>query len=115
MKIKGAVLREAGKPYTIEELELEPPKEKEALVRYVYTGYCHSDLHVQLGEIPIMLPLVAGHECAGIVEEVGPGRTMVKKGDHVVGTGWRHAVNARNAAGVWAISAAAHSSTFWKA
>lgn len=86
MKIRGAVLREAGKPYTFEELELEPPKANEALVRYVYTGYCHSDLHVQLGEIPMMLPLVAGHECAGIVEEVGPGCTKVKKGDHVVGT-----------------------------
>ena len=86
MKIIGAVLREAGKPYTIEELELGAPKEKEALVRYVYTGYCHSDLHVQLGEVAIALPFVAGHECAGVVEEVGPGCTKVKKGDHVVGT-----------------------------
>ena len=86
MKIKAAVLREPKKPYTIEELELAPPKQGEALVRYAYTGYCHSDLHLQLGEIPIALPLVAGHECSGIVEEVGPGVTRVKKGDHVVGT-----------------------------
>jgi S-(hydroxymethyl)glutathione dehydrogenase/alcohol dehydrogenase len=86
MKIKAAVLREPNKPYTIEELELEPPKEGEALVRYAFTGYCHSDLHLQLGEIPIALPLVAGHECSGIVEDVGPGVTRVKKGDHVVGT-----------------------------
>jgi S-(hydroxymethyl)glutathione dehydrogenase/alcohol dehydrogenase len=86
MKIKGAVLREPGKPYSIEELELEPPKEKEALVRYVYTGFCHSDLHNLLGSVKMRLPLVAGHEAAGIVEQTGPGCTRVKKGDHVVAT-----------------------------
>ncbi len=87
MKIKGAVLREPNKPYTIEELELEPPKENEVLIKYVYTGYCHSDLHVQKGEIPIALPLVAGHEGAGIIEDVGPGVTKVQKGDHA-GVTW---------------------------
>ena len=51
MKIKGAVLQEPKKPYSIEELELDPPKEKEVLVRYAYTGYCHSDLHNLLGEV----------------------------------------------------------------
>jgi S-(hydroxymethyl)glutathione dehydrogenase / alcohol dehydrogenase len=86
MKIKAAVLREAGKPYSLEELELDPPKENEALVRYAYTGFCHSDLSVQLGNIHMVLPIVAGHEAAGIVEEVGPGCTRVKKGDHVVAT-----------------------------
>ena len=86
MKITGAVLREPKKPYSIEELELEPPKEKEALVRYIYTGYCHSDLSNLLGHVEMMLPLVAGHEAAGVVEEVGPGCTKLKKGDHVVAT-----------------------------
>jgi len=86
MKITGAVLREPKKPYSIEELELEPPREKEALVRYVYTGYCHSDLSNLLGHVEMMLPLVAGHEAAGVVEEVGPGCTKLKKGDHVVAT-----------------------------
>jgi S-(hydroxymethyl)glutathione dehydrogenase/alcohol dehydrogenase len=86
MKIRGAVLREPKKPYSIEELDLEPPGEKEALVRYVYTGYCRSDLHNLLGHVQIMTPFVAGHECAGIVEETGPGCTRIKKGDHVVGT-----------------------------
>jgi len=86
MKIKAAVLREPKKPYTIEELELEPPRQGEVLIKYAYTGYCHSDLHLLLGEIPIAMPLVAGHECSGIVEDVGPGVTKVKKGDHVVGT-----------------------------
>ena len=87
MKITGAVLREPNKGYSIEELELDPPKENEVLVKYVYTGYCHSDLHLLKGEIPIALPLVAGHEGAGIVEDVGPGVTKVKKGDHV-GVTW---------------------------
>ena len=86
MKIKSAVLREPNKPLTIEELELAPPKEKEVLVKSAFTGFCHSDLHLMLGEIPIALPLAIGHEMAGVVEEVGPGVTKVKKGDHVVGT-----------------------------
>ena len=51
MKIRGAVLREPNKPYSIEELELDPPKEKEVLIKYSYTGYCHSDLHLLKGEI----------------------------------------------------------------
>jgi Zn-dependent alcohol dehydrogenase len=86
MKITGVVLREINQPYSIEELDLDPPKEKEALVRYVYTGYCHSDLHNLLGEVRMAIPLVAGHEAAGVVEEVGPGCTRVRKGDHVVAT-----------------------------
>lgn len=86
MKIKAAVLREVKQPYSIEELELEPPKDKEALVRYAYTGYCHSDLSNLLGNVQMALPLVAGHEAAGIVEEVGPNCTKVKKGDHVIAT-----------------------------
>jgi len=86
MKIRSAVLRETNKPLTIEELELAPPKEKEVLVKSVFTGFCHSDLHLMLGEIPIGLPMAIGHEMAGVVEDVGPGVTKVKKGDHVVGT-----------------------------
>jgi S-(hydroxymethyl)glutathione dehydrogenase/alcohol dehydrogenase len=86
MKIKAAVLREVNKPYSIEELELDPPKEKEVLVRYAYTGYCHSDLSNLLGNVQMALPIVAGHEGAGIVEAVGPGCTKVKSGDHVVAT-----------------------------
>ena len=86
MKIKGAVLREINKPYSIEELELEPPKEKEALVRYAYTGYCHSDYGNLIGNVNLVLPIVAGHEGAGVVEAVGPGCTKIKVGDHVVAT-----------------------------
>jgi S-(hydroxymethyl)glutathione dehydrogenase/alcohol dehydrogenase len=86
MKVKAAVLREVKKPYIIEELELEPPRAGEVLVKYVYCGYCHSDFTQMTGGLPGPLPVVAGHECAGIIEEVGPGVTKVKKGDHVVGT-----------------------------
>jgi S-(hydroxymethyl)glutathione dehydrogenase/alcohol dehydrogenase len=86
MKTRAAVLREPNKPMTIEELELAPPKEGEILMKMAYTGWCHSDLHLCLGEIPIELPLAIGHEASGIVQEVGPGVTRLKPGDHVVGT-----------------------------
>jgi S-(hydroxymethyl)glutathione dehydrogenase/alcohol dehydrogenase len=86
MKVRAAVLREVRKPYTIEELELEPPKVGEVLVKIAYCGYCHSDFSVVMGGLPGPFPVVAGHECAGMVEEVGPGVTRVKKGDHFVGT-----------------------------
>jgi len=86
VKIKAALLREPNKPYTIEELELEPPREHEVLVKYAYTGYCHTDLHMALGEVQIALPMIAGHECAGVVEAVGSGVTNVVPGDHVACT-----------------------------
>jgi Zn-dependent alcohol dehydrogenase len=86
MKVKAAVLREIGKPCTIEELELEGPKAGEVLVRYAYCGFCHSDLSFMMGIVPSVVPMVPGHECSGVVEEVGPGVTRVKKGDHFVGT-----------------------------
>jgi S-(hydroxymethyl)glutathione dehydrogenase/alcohol dehydrogenase len=86
MKIKAAVLREYNKPLSLEELELDAPKEKEVLVKYAYTGFCHSDLHNILGHTQMPTPMIQGHEAAGIVEDVGPGVTTVKKGDHVVAT-----------------------------
>jgi Zn-dependent alcohol dehydrogenase len=86
VKIKGAVLREVDQPYTFEELELDAPHAKEVLVKWLYTGYCHSDLSNIKGRTMMKLPLVAGHESAGIVEAVGEGVTTVQKGDHVVGT-----------------------------
>jgi Zn-dependent alcohol dehydrogenase len=86
MKVKAAVLRGVNQPYSIEELELDPPRAGEVLVRYTHCGYCHSDYSVVTGGIPSIFPLVAGHECAGIVEETGPGVTRVREGDHVAGT-----------------------------
>jgi S-(hydroxymethyl)glutathione dehydrogenase / alcohol dehydrogenase len=84
MKIKAAVLREFNKPVLIEDVNLAPPKEKEVLVKTAFTGFCHSDLHFLNGTVDFGLPSVIGHEAAGIVEDVGPGVTSVKKGDHVV-------------------------------
>jgi S-(hydroxymethyl)glutathione dehydrogenase/alcohol dehydrogenase len=86
MKMKAAVVREYGKPMSIEEVELAPPKEKEVLVRTVYTGFCHSDWSGIAGHLVFPLPYVPGHEAAGVVEAVGPGVTSVKPGDHVVAT-----------------------------
>jgi NDMA-dependent alcohol dehydrogenase len=78
------VVYEPGKRIVIEELDLDGPKDNEVLIRYTHAGLCHSDLHVQTGDLEARLPMVLGHEGAGIVEEVGPGVTRVKPGDHVV-------------------------------
>ena len=84
MKTKAAVVYEPGKPIEIEELDLDGPRDGEVLIRYTYAGLCHSDVHVQHGDLEARLPMVLGHEGAGIVEEVGPGVTRVAPGDHVV-------------------------------
>ena len=84
MKTTAAVVYEPGKRIEIEELDLDGPKDNEVLIRYTHAGLCHSDLHVQTGDLEARLPMVLGHEGAGIVEEVGPGVTRVKPGDHVV-------------------------------
>jgi alcohol dehydrogenase (nicotinoprotein) len=84
VKIKAAVIVEAGKPFEIEELDLDGPQANEVLIRFTHAGLCHSDLHVTTGDFPARLPMVGGHEGAGIIEEVGPGVSRVKPGDHVV-------------------------------
>lgn len=84
MKTKAAVVYEPGKPIEIVELELDGPKEGEVLIRYLYAGLCHSDVHIAHGDLPARVPMVLGHEGAGIIEDVGPGVTRVKKGDKVV-------------------------------
>ncbi|PRZ42010.1 S-(hydroxymethyl)glutathione dehydrogenase/alcohol dehydrogenase [Antricoccus suffuscus] len=84
MKTKAAVVYEPGKPIEIEELDLDGPKAGEVLIRYTYAGLCHSDLHIMHGDLEARLPMVIGHEGAGIIEEVGPGVTRVAAGDHVV-------------------------------
>ncbi len=82
--MKAAVLREVGQPLTIEEISHSKPGPREVLVRTAFAGICHSDLHFQNGSYPCPLPIVLGHESAGIVEEVGSDVTYVKPGDHVV-------------------------------
>ena len=84
MKTRAAVLHDAHKPFEIMEVDLDGPKEGEVLIRYVAAGLCHSDLHLIDGDLVPRFPIVGGHEGAGIIEEVGPGVTKVKPGDHVV-------------------------------
>src|SRR6202789_3153322 len=85
MKTRAAVVYEPGKTIEIENLELAgPPGDGEVLIRYTHAGLCHSDVHIQHGDLPARLPMVLGHEGAGIIEEVGPGVTRVAPGDHVV-------------------------------
>jgi S-(hydroxymethyl)glutathione dehydrogenase/alcohol dehydrogenase len=84
MKTKAAILREAGKDWEVIELDLDPPKAGEVLVRYAASGLCHSDDHLRTGDIPVRYPIVGGHEGAGVIEEVGPGVTRLKPGDHIV-------------------------------
>jgi len=84
MKTKAAVLRKVGSPFEIVELDLDPPKAGEVLIRYVAAGLCHSDEHLRHGDIVPRFPVVGGHEGAGIIEEVGPGVTRLKPGDHVI-------------------------------
>ena len=82
--MKAAVLSEAKKPMTIDEVELDSPVAGEAKVRVVAAGVCHSDLHFIDGVYPTRFPTILGHEVAGVVEEVGPGVTNVVPGDRVI-------------------------------
>jgi len=84
MKTRAAVLHDAHKPFEIIEVDLDAPKDGEVMIRYVAAGLCHSDLHLIDGDLVPRFPIVGGHEGAGIIEEVGPGVTKVKPGDHVV-------------------------------
>ncbi|QNG35308.1 NDMA-dependent alcohol dehydrogenase [Geodermatophilaceae bacterium NBWT11] len=84
MKTKAAVVYETGKPIEIVELDLDGPQAGEVLIRYTHAGLCHSDVHISHGDLEARLPMVLGHEGAGIIEEVGPGVTRVAVGDHVV-------------------------------
>src|ERR1700722_1315904 len=83
MKTRAAVLHAAHQPFDVIELDLDGPREGEVLIRYVAAGLCHSDLHLIDGDLVPRFPIVGGHEGAGIVEQVGPGVTRVKPGDHV--------------------------------
>ncbi len=82
--MKAAVLREPGKPLSIEEVQIDQPKGREVLIRTAACGLCHSDLHFINGSYPHPLPAIPGHEAAGIVEAVGEDVSSVKVGDAVV-------------------------------
>ena len=82
--MRAAVCYEFGQPLVVEDIDIDPPQIGEVKVRMVAAGICHSDLHLMHGDWGGTLPLVAGHEGAGIVDCIGPGVTRVKPGDHVV-------------------------------
>jgi S-(hydroxymethyl)glutathione dehydrogenase/alcohol dehydrogenase len=85
MRTKAAVAYEAGKPLVIEDVELEGPKAGEVLVEIKATGVCHTDEFTRSGADPEgLFPVIFGHEGAGVVVDVGPGVTGLKKGDHVI-------------------------------
>lgn len=84
MRITAAVLHDVNKPYSIETVELDPPRRGEVLVKVGAAGVCRSDLHFQKGEATIALPAVLGHEGSGTVEAIGEGVTLVKPGDRVI-------------------------------
>ncbi|ORW01232.1 NDMA-dependent alcohol dehydrogenase [Mycobacterium kyorinense] len=100
MKSKAAVLRGVGIDWEVTEVELDPPRAGEVLVKMAYAGICHSDEHFYTGDsvppaemedmmraagvrVPEWFPMLGGHEGSGIVEEVGEGVTSLKPGDHV--------------------------------
>lgn len=83
MKVRGAVVHAAGQEWSVEELDLHEPQDREVLVKVMASGLCHSDEHLLTGDLPSVYPIVGGHEGAGIVAAVGPGVKRVKVGDHV--------------------------------
>src|SRR4051812_42419122 len=85
MKTRAAVALEKAKPLVVTDVDLEGPKAGEVLVEVKATGICHTDEFTLSGADPEgLFPAILGHEGAGIVVDVGPGVTSVKKGDHVI-------------------------------
>lgn len=85
MEVKAAVAYEAGKPLSIETVQLEGPSAGEVLIEIKASGICHTDAYTLSGKDPEgLFPAILGHEGAGIVVDVGKGVTSVKKGDHVI-------------------------------
>lgn len=106
MKIHGAVLEEVGRaapyaesvPLTISELELDEPQDTELLIRMEAAGVCHSDLSVVNGDRARPVPMLLGHEAAGIVESVGPEVQGIEPGQRVVMTFLPRCENCENCA-----------------
>lgn len=89
LKTRGALLWEPGtrSGWSVEEIEFDPPRAGEVLVKLAATGLCHSDYHLDAGDVAVPYkPALGGHEAAGVVVEVGPGVTTLAEGDHVVTT-----------------------------
>lgn len=89
MKTQGALLWKPGtnSGWSIEDIELDPPKPDEVLIKLVASGLCHSDAHLDTGDIPLpFAPVLGGHEGAGVIVEVGNQTAGLEPGDHVVTT-----------------------------
>ena len=85
METKAAVAFQAGKPLQIETVTLDGPRAGEVLVEMKATGLCHTDEFTRSGDDPEgIFPAILGHEGAGVVVDIGPGVTSLKKGDHVI-------------------------------
>ena len=85
MDVRAAVAFEAGKPLTLETVQLDEPKAGEVLIEIKATGICHTDAYTLSGKDPEgLFPAILGHEGAGVVVEVGEGVTSLKPGDHVI-------------------------------
>lgn len=84
MKFRAAVLNKVDEPMTIDTLEMAPLAPTDVLVKVKASGLCHTDLEVIQGSLAYPLPIVLGHEGAGIVEAVGSEVTQIKPGDHVI-------------------------------
>src|SRR5579884_3261744 len=84
IQMRAAVLRGYDQPLSVEEITADDPGPGEVVVRVAASGVCHSDLHMTSATFKASLPMVLGHEGAGVVERVGPGVSGVTPGDHVV-------------------------------
>jgi S-(hydroxymethyl)glutathione dehydrogenase/alcohol dehydrogenase len=85
MKTRAAVAHKAGAPLTIETVDLDGPRAGEVMVEIKATGICHTDEFTRSGADPEgIFPAILGHEGAGVVVDIGPGVTSLKKGDHVI-------------------------------
>ena len=86
MRIKAAVAWRAGAELSIEDVDLDDPRDDEILVRVEAVGVCHTDDNARLGRLPVVFPIILGHEGAGVVERVGSRVSRVRPGDRVLFT-----------------------------
>jgi NDMA-dependent alcohol dehydrogenase len=84
MTTRAAICREPRQPWEITELQLDEPRANEVRIKFYAAGLCHSDDHIQKGDAAMRMPVVGGHEGAGIVDAIGDDVTRVGVGDHVV-------------------------------
>jgi len=83
-RVKAVIARTVGKAVTVEQIDVEPPRHGEVTVQLAACGVCHSDLSATNGTIGYPMPLILGHEGAGIISDVGEGVRGLQTGDHVI-------------------------------